>query len=360
MTFREIDVRECDPVARPRPGAAPELVWLRIESLLIDEDYQRPLGPKNWKAIRRIASAFEWPRFTPVIAARLSDKRYAIIDGQHRAHAAALAGISAIPAMVVEADPSGQAAAFAAINRDRTVVSGYHLLKAALAAGDADALTADRAVTEAGCRLMTYVVSSVHRAPRQVFSIALVLSHVRAGRSRVVTEGLRAITQSPLVNQVDAYRDNVLDPWFATLAARPELDAAAFCADHDLTALCTRLDALREEAGRRRDSGRKLALLNLDRAIAAWGGPRVRPEPVSRPVLAQSERREAIRPAPEVQKEAPPKAPPAVRPEHWTEDRDALLIAEGGTHAGRASLAEGWGMSTAQVTARWHKVRARA
>lgn len=84
---------------------APQLLWLRIEDLVVDSRYQRPLNTGNWAAIRRIAKDFRWSRFSPVLVAPVEGGRYAVIDGQHRAHAAALCGIESIPAMVALVPP---------------------------------------------------------------------------------------------------------------------------------------------------------------------------------------------------------------------------------------------------------------
>lgn len=46
-------------------------------------------------------------------------------------------------------------------------------------------------------------------------------------------------------------------------------------------------------------------------------------------------------------------------PERWTRARDAKILARGATYRGRAALAEAWGLTSAQVLARWHLLRAR-
>lgn len=94
MTLRPVDVSDRDPVSRARVGQRPALTWLAIGDLLIDDDYQRPLGPKNWSAIQRIARAFDWAMFTPIIAAplgaamRIETKTGQRPERRHRGHEA--------------------------------------------------------------------------------------------------------------------------------------------------------------------------------------------------------------------------------------------------------------------------------
>ena len=295
------------------------------------------------------------------MAAPLPEGVFAIIDGQHRAHAAALAGQVRIPAMVVEVDPARQAAAFAAINTDRTAVSRYHLLRAAISAGEPVALKSVAAVESAGCRLMPYLKGTAHRQPCEIFSTSLVLDHVRFGRAAVVTRALMAIKLSSIGKDVESYRDNVLSPWMSAVAARPDVDMESlvdFCGRLDLVALCNRIDRIRDEPGRQFDSNRKLALENVTRALRRAFPPGVANPPRSTDTTTHGE--PVARPATMPAVAAP--VPETERPELpidtiWTPEHDALLISQGGSHAQRAKLAAKWGLPMSRVTARWHKVR---
>lgn len=135
--LRPVCIEKQSPVGDVDPGAAPMLQWLPISSLVVDDGYQRDLKAGNWKAIRRIAAAFSWSRFSPVFVAPVEGGLYAIIDGQHRTHAAALVGIDTVPCQIVQMDPREQAASFAAINGLVTKVTIWNIYKAALAAGEA-------------------------------------------------------------------------------------------------------------------------------------------------------------------------------------------------------------------------------
>ena len=193
MTVRGIDISGAAPVDREGigAGAVPELRWIRIADLVIDEAFQRPLERRSWTAINRIAQGFSWGKFAPVVASPIVGGKYTLIDGQHRTHAAALCGFDAVPAMIVVLTPEDQAASFAAINGNVTAMSGFHVYKAALAAGEQWAVASRDAVQSGGCRLMTSHPSSKNRDPRDVYCIATVKRFVGKGLARVVHLALR-------------------------------------------------------------------------------------------------------------------------------------------------------------------------
>jgi hypothetical protein len=137
------------------PGPEPTLGMLPIASLVVDEEYQRPIARDGRRAIEKIAAAFEWTKFSTVVVAPVSGSRYAIIDGQHRTSAAKLLGITAVPCQIVNLDRAGQASAFSAINGSVTKVTPWNIYKAAMAAGEAWAVSAMRVCEAAGCKLMT-------------------------------------------------------------------------------------------------------------------------------------------------------------------------------------------------------------
>src|SRR5437868_11859154 len=85
-------------VTAPRDiGPAPDLRWLPIDRLVIDDSYQRPIAFAGRRNINAIANAFDWRRFSPVIVAPVEGGSYAIVDGQHRTTAAAAIGITSVP-----------------------------------------------------------------------------------------------------------------------------------------------------------------------------------------------------------------------------------------------------------------------
>lgn len=214
--FRRIDIegmQPCELASQP----APQILWVELDQLLIDDRYQRPLNAGNRAAIKRIAADFRWSRFTPVIVAPAEGGGYALIDGQHRAHAAALVGIKSIPAMVALVAPEEQAQAFIDINTRQIRVTGHQIYRAALTAGEYWAQACHDAVAEAGCRLMTSKYSLSARKPGQVFAIGTIRGLIEARQNAAVTAGLKAMLDYDPDSVVN-FNDALLTPWLKAAA----------------------------------------------------------------------------------------------------------------------------------------------
>ncbi|SMO79416.1 ParB/RepB/Spo0J family partition protein [Paracoccus laeviglucosivorans] len=200
---------------------APQLMWVKVADLVIDDRYQRPLNTSNWTAIKRIARDFRWSRFSPVMVAPVEGGRYAVIDGQHRAHAAALCGIRSIPAMVALVAPQEQALAFVEINTQQIRVSPHVVYRAALTAGEPWALACCEAVAAAGCHLMTRNnVSKNEKKPGQIYCIGLIRNLVNAGHGQAVTDGLSTLREYDSEATAN-YSDAFLAPWLGACAEHP-------------------------------------------------------------------------------------------------------------------------------------------
>lgn len=251
--FRPVDVSGREPVAA-EPGPAPMLQWVQIADLVIDDRYQRPLGRSNWEAIRRIAAGFSWAKFSPVFCAPVEGGRLAIIDGQHRTHAAALCGFETVPAQIVQMGLPDQAGAFAAVNGATIRVTTWQVFRAALAAGEEWAVACDAAVSAAGCRLMTVNRAPNDRAPGEVYALRGLRDLVAAGKSERVTLALVALLASETGAVSDAWGDPLLRPWLDAVADRPRLtDAAAlarFLDDFDVFEAEERVDRFMRERRR--------------------------------------------------------------------------------------------------------------
>lgn len=142
--LRKIDgspfVVKAGAVKQPSAATKPQLRWIGIDLLRIDQSYQRDILKRGVKNIIRIAQEFDWLKFTPVIVAESDHGIYLIIDGQHRTTAAALCGIKDVPCAIVKATRAQQAGAFAAINGNITVLSRLQIHAAAVASGDETAV----------------------------------------------------------------------------------------------------------------------------------------------------------------------------------------------------------------------------
>lgn len=274
--MRCVDISGQKPVEGARAGAVPELRWLDIADLVIDDRFQRPLNPDNWRVIRRIAKDFSWGKFAPVVASPVIGGRYSLIDGQHRTHAAALCGFDQVPAMIVVLSPADQAASFAAINGNVTAISAFHVYKAALAAEEAWALGCRDAVAAAGCELMTYQASAALRRPRQVYCIQVIRRYRAWGRADVIRAGLGALAALPGVT-AEHFTAGVLAPWFGALVARGGrtlgADLAGFCAAHDLVRIRDGIVQVSRQPEFRGKSIRDLTLAAYGKLLDRFVGP---------------------------------------------------------------------------------------
>lgn len=150
-TLRPIDIEGFAGITfTTQPGPPPQTQWLGLDVLRMDDRYQRPLSQRGRQQIRRIAERFRWSRFAPVIVAPVEGGLYAIIDGQHRCHAARLRGIKSVPCMVVIVDEAEQAEAFTEINTRQLAVRPAVLHKARVTAGDKAALRIQKICGHAG------------------------------------------------------------------------------------------------------------------------------------------------------------------------------------------------------------------
>ncbi len=135
-------------------GAPGELGFVPLARMRIDPAFQRPVAAGGRRSIIKIARGFDWYKFTPVICAELPAGTLSIIDGQHRAIAAASRGFDTVPAYVLDCPPEVAAAAFAAINADVVKVSALDLHRARLTARLPAAVELQRVCDCAGVKLV--------------------------------------------------------------------------------------------------------------------------------------------------------------------------------------------------------------
>lgn len=194
--LRTIDVSDFAGVTwHQQPGPAPQLQWIELAQLVIDETYQRGISLHGRKQIRAIAEGFRWTHFAPVIVAPIEGGRFAIIDGQHRSHAAKLRGVKSVPCMVVQADGVEQARAFSAVNMQQTAVRPPVMHKARLAAGDSQALRLDEICRAAGVRIVDNTPANRMKRGETVAVMAL-YNMAKLYEGDVVAIALRAIVEA--------------------------------------------------------------------------------------------------------------------------------------------------------------------
>jgi ParB-like nuclease domain len=155
-------------------GAAPMLQWLKITDLVIDPAYQRPIIGKGRQHVDRIARAFSWSCFAPVVVSPVEGGKFAIIDGQHRTTSAALVGLESVPCQIVIAAKEEQAAAFKAINGTTTPISIMALHAAALVASEPWAVQIAHVCACAQVELLRYPVPADKQAPGQTMAVGAI------------------------------------------------------------------------------------------------------------------------------------------------------------------------------------------
>jgi hypothetical protein len=177
-------------------GAAPMLQWLKIVDLVVDPAYQRPIVGRGWRNVDRIARAFSWSCFSPVVVSPVEGGKFAIIDGQHRTTAAALVGLDCVPCQVVIAAKGEQAAAFKAINGITTPISRMALHAAALVANEPWAVQLAEACACAGVQLLRYPMPTDKQSPGQTMAVGAIAQCLkRYGKDTLIT-ALKCVTQT--------------------------------------------------------------------------------------------------------------------------------------------------------------------
>lgn len=161
------------------PTGKPAFEWVDPATLFVDPAYQRNIGERGHRQIRRIVAAFDWRKFKPPICAITEVEGRAIlkvVDGQHTAIAAAShPHISEIPVMLVEApDQISQAQAFVGQNTERLGITALQLHQAKLAAADQEAQTLELVCARAGVSVLKHPNSGGESKPRETTAIATI------------------------------------------------------------------------------------------------------------------------------------------------------------------------------------------
>ena len=223
------------PVSRD-PGPQPTMEWLPVEKLVIDPEYQREVNKTGRRAIEQIAAKFEWTKFGAVTVAPVSLGRWAIIDGQHRVTAAKLIDIQLVPCVIQALDRAGQAAAFSAINGSVVKITPGAVYKAALAAGEGWAVTAERTCRNAGCRLMTSYGSAAAKVGGEIYAVAVVRELIDRHGEAIVTLSFASYRRSTYVDLALAWSSPLLTAWVnavATTKGASERSVSQLAAFHE-------------------------------------------------------------------------------------------------------------------------------
>lgn len=236
--YREISVSQRVERKPALFGPAPQLTWIELCQLVIDGKYQRELGRANWNSIRKIAGAFEWSKFSAVLVAPIEGGRFAVVDGQHRAHAAVMVGIESVPCIVVPMNDVEQAASFAVVNGNTIKVTPFQIYRAALIAEEPWALQIKSVCEAAGCQCMVSNGSSNKNAG-DIYSIRMMQKSIEIFGEPAIIAALTALRDSEFGADAEAYVGYLLKIWLHVVGPREWLhervaDLSAFLDKHDV------------------------------------------------------------------------------------------------------------------------------
>jgi hypothetical protein len=194
--MKQISTEGFERINNVDAGAVPMLQWLRIEDLLVDMTYQRPIHGRGRRNVVRIATAFSWSCFSPVIVSPVEGGKFAIIDGQHRTTAASLVGFDSVPCQVVIAAREQQAIAFKAINGTTVPISPMSLHAAALIARESWAVDLEDVCKRAEVELLRYPVPVERQHPGQTMAVGAIARCMKRYGSETLITALQCITQT--------------------------------------------------------------------------------------------------------------------------------------------------------------------
>lgn len=291
--MRKIDVSPADRPKHIEPGAAPMLQWVAIEHLVIDDSYQRDLKRENWNAIRKIAARFKWSRFSPVFVAPIEGGRYAIIDGQHRTHAAAICGFVEVPCQIVQMSREEQAASFAVVNGAVTKVTILQIYKAAQAAGEEWAQQIASVCGEAGMRMLTYAPSAKSAKAGDLVCVAFIRDFIARRGPEAATAALTIFRSAEGVGDTaEFYALKIFKAILEALASRPHClaradETAKFLTQTDLWKIVEEAEAF--VAQRRRAGLPSVAARDLLESLVGDALDKALPQRMALPAPAKSE-----------------------------------------------------------------------
>jgi hypothetical protein len=194
--MRAISTEGFEPGSRSEGVAVPVLRWVPIADLVVDTSYHRPIAGKGRRNVNRIARAFSWTCFAPVVVAPVADGKFAIIDGQHRTTAAAVLGFASVPCQIVTATREQQATAFRAINGTATAMSRMALHGAALEASEDWAVRLADICALAEVELLRYPVPVDRQTAGQTMAIGAVAQCLKRYGEETLITALQCVTQT--------------------------------------------------------------------------------------------------------------------------------------------------------------------
>lgn len=203
----------------PPRGQLPVLQYCTPAQLAVDPAYQRSIETQeSQRLIGRIAKRWDWRLCQPLVVSLRADRNLYVVDGQHRLEAARLRGdIPQLPCVVTPyEDASAEAAAFVALNQERRPLGAIQLYRAAVAAGEPDALRIAELLGVAGLRVAPHTNADAWK-PGDVSNIAGIRQGYRRHGDGATRIGLQLLAQA-FEGQVQRYAGTIYGGILATVA----------------------------------------------------------------------------------------------------------------------------------------------
>ena len=181
-----------------KPGPKPELGWVPLDQLEVDETYQRNLKHRKAKTrINKISENFQWSKFAALVVSKTDGGKFMILDGQHRFFALKrLAKIKDVPCYIVNLpEVEGQAESFVTINKQRTNVQPIDVFRAKVASKDPAALELKKILTDSGVKFAEHNNTAQLGGKEIVAVHALEISLSRHGRE-ILIDALIALSEA--------------------------------------------------------------------------------------------------------------------------------------------------------------------
>lgn len=146
---------------------------LPVEHLMVDHDYQRPLT----SFVNQVAAKWDPALVGSLVVSERKPTENAVVDGQTRMEAAKRVEVPNLPCLVyLGLTPADEASLFSRLQKERRGIASYHRFRAALVAGERDALDIEALVNDCG-----YVVGLAGTSEITISAVAALESVYKRG-----------------------------------------------------------------------------------------------------------------------------------------------------------------------------------
>jgi hypothetical protein len=174
-------------------GQKPELMWVDIDKIAVDHNYQRELKANR---VAQILREFNWAHFQPVMLAEQPDGTFTVFDGQHRVAAArSHPRVKEVPAAVIRVSGSKEeAGAFLGVNVNRTAVTTVEKFWAGVEAEDKAMLRVRDVLAKAGCEVQQAL--GIKPAAHKTGAVTAVERSIRMFGEAAVADACRSLVKA--------------------------------------------------------------------------------------------------------------------------------------------------------------------